>query len=205
MGDIHGEFTKLASALEHIGFDPDVDRLFSVGDLVDRGEDSAAALAWLRLPWFHAVLGNHEHMLMTLTGEALNDWLMANGGEWWLECGQSERQALLSLISQLPTVIEVATAGGTVGIVHADVPIDLTWRDFVRALNSGDDKVREHALWSRIRASGNADSEVSGILRVFCGHTPLDATKVVGNVHFIDTGACFDHKLTVVPVDGRKT
>ena len=37
VGDIHGHFTRLQSALDKAGFEPSVDRLFSVGDLIDRG------------------------------------------------------------------------------------------------------------------------------------------------------------------------
>ena len=39
VGDIHGCFSHLSRSLEAIGFDAAVDRLFSVGDLVDRGPD----------------------------------------------------------------------------------------------------------------------------------------------------------------------
>src|SRR5690554_7844483 len=61
VGDIHGHFTKLKVALDAAGFSPgDGDRLFSVGDLVDRGPESHMALDWLAKPWFHAVRGNHE-------------------------------------------------------------------------------------------------------------------------------------------------
>jgi len=37
VGDIHGAFDALQRAMEAIGFDARKDRLFSVGDLVDRG------------------------------------------------------------------------------------------------------------------------------------------------------------------------
>ena len=47
VGDIHGYFTKLQAALDAIGFNPAVDRLFSVGDLVDRGPESAEVDTWL--------------------------------------------------------------------------------------------------------------------------------------------------------------
>jgi serine/threonine protein phosphatase 1 len=40
VGDIHGCFSALEAALRHVGFSPDSDRLFSVGDLVDRGSES---------------------------------------------------------------------------------------------------------------------------------------------------------------------
>ena len=62
VGDIHGCFTELQRGLEAIGFDPSTDRLFSVGDLVDRGPESHLALQWLHKPWFHAICGNHDFM-----------------------------------------------------------------------------------------------------------------------------------------------
>jgi hypothetical protein len=71
VGDIHGHFTKLAAALEAIGFDDSIDRLISVGDLVDRGPESLLALGWLAKPWFHAVRGNHEDMLCMYSGRAV--------------------------------------------------------------------------------------------------------------------------------------
>lgn len=65
VGDIHGHFQRLQQCLDAVGFDPAVDRLFSVGDLVDRGPHSEAALDWLAQPWFHAVQGNHEALAIT--------------------------------------------------------------------------------------------------------------------------------------------
>ena len=34
VGDIHGHFSRLQKKLDEIGFNQDVDRLFSVGDLI---------------------------------------------------------------------------------------------------------------------------------------------------------------------------
>lgn len=66
VGDIHGHFGRLDAALAAAKFSPDHDRLFAVGDLVDRGPESADVLAWLERPWFHAICGNHD--LMTCGG-----------------------------------------------------------------------------------------------------------------------------------------
>lgn len=60
VGDIHGHFTALQGALDAVAFDPVRDRLFSVGDMVDRGPESEQVLDWLAKPWFFAVQGNHE-------------------------------------------------------------------------------------------------------------------------------------------------
>lgn len=64
VGDLHGHRLLLELELERLAFDPARDRVLSVGDLVDRGPDSLATLALIREPWFHAVLGNHEMMLL---------------------------------------------------------------------------------------------------------------------------------------------
>jgi len=55
VGDIHGHFDRLQQSLDAVGFNKEKDRLFSVGDLVDRGPFSRAALHWLEQPWFYAV------------------------------------------------------------------------------------------------------------------------------------------------------
>ena len=44
VGDLHGMFDHLRALMAEVGFDGDRDRLFSVGDLVDRGPGSARAL-----------------------------------------------------------------------------------------------------------------------------------------------------------------
>lgn len=50
VGDVHGCFTKLKASLDAVGFNLERDRLFSVGDLVDRGPESDRALEWLAQP-----------------------------------------------------------------------------------------------------------------------------------------------------------
>ncbi len=64
VGDCHGEFLRLSAMLKAISFDESKDRLFSVGDLCDRGPNSDQVLNWLEQPWFHPVAGNHEQLLI---------------------------------------------------------------------------------------------------------------------------------------------
>jgi len=47
VGDIHGYFNLLERKLEAVNFDPQTDRLFAIGDLVDRGPDSARVSEFL--------------------------------------------------------------------------------------------------------------------------------------------------------------
>ena len=46
-GDVHGEFATLEQLLDDVGFEAARDRLFALGDLIDRGPDSTAALDWI--------------------------------------------------------------------------------------------------------------------------------------------------------------
>ena len=64
-GDVHGCFRTLEHALAKVHFDPSRDRLFSVGDLINRGPHSMEAVDWLTDGRFHAaVLGNHESAML---------------------------------------------------------------------------------------------------------------------------------------------
>lgn len=76
VGDLHGAYDALRQRLDGVRFAPDAgDRLIAVGDLVDRGAQSLDCLRLLREPWFHAVLGNHERMLLAMHGYP-ERWLM---------------------------------------------------------------------------------------------------------------------------------
>jgi bis(5'-nucleosyl)-tetraphosphatase (symmetrical) len=62
IGDIQGCFDSLERLLERIAFVPKRDRLCLLGDLVNRGPDSAKVLRWAVRHADHvtAVLGNHD-------------------------------------------------------------------------------------------------------------------------------------------------
>ena len=64
IGDLHGCFSLLERLLGEVHFDKSRDRLFSVGDLIDRGPESLRCLQLLAEPWFYAVQGNHENMML---------------------------------------------------------------------------------------------------------------------------------------------
>lgn len=69
VGDIQGCADGLNALLDKINFDRATDRLFAVGDLVARGEDSLATVKLLMGlgDRFHAVLGNHDLHLLAVT------------------------------------------------------------------------------------------------------------------------------------------
>lgn len=64
VGDLHGCFDELAKLLSYVEFNPHQDRLFSTGDLIDRGPRSLDCLNLLKKKWFYPVLGNHEDIFL---------------------------------------------------------------------------------------------------------------------------------------------
>lgn len=71
IGDIHGCYDTLQNLLDHIRFDPAQDRLWFVGDLINRGAQSLQVLRFVKnLPNAVTVLGNHECLLLDLASGA---------------------------------------------------------------------------------------------------------------------------------------
>lgn len=210
VADPHGAFSTLYGALEAVGFDPDCDRLFIVGDLIDRGPDSWMCAELLEQPWVFAVRGNHEDMLIELykNGEpppgVLEYMSRHNGFGWWMDTSPARREAVLAAVRRLPVVIELETERGMAGLVHGDVPTGMDWQAFVERIAAGDPQVLHVALWGRERVAAMDDNGhkvnggvpnkagVPGIGRLFVGHTPQwNGVNRYGNVYAMDTGAIF--------------
>ena len=202
VGDIHGEITKLNDKLVEVGFDKENDLLVSVGDLVDRGEDSLACLSLIQdEPWFHAVRGNHEELMI---GSVIHKdanfkecWLQ-NGGQWYYDLNQEDRMYaddLVKLADNLPYIIEINQNGHKTVITHADYP-------FSQYGGEVDLEDAYWLVWSRQRIETLKRTQecipISGADLFVCGHTPVRAPLNVANCLWIDTGAVFGKELSIV-------
>lgn len=202
VGDLHGCFRILEQKLKEIDFDETKDRLFAVGDLVDRHPDSDEFWEWLNKPWFHSVLGNHE--LMTIDafeyGPNSSESKMHyyNGGDWFYGIPTVEQQCYVEVMKEMPLGIEIETDNGLVGIIHAEVPWN-DWDEFKRNLDNP--TIDAHATWQRSIISYRQEVWVKGVCAVYCGHSFVEEPTVLGNMHFIDTGCVFNGKLTIVQVN----
>jgi serine/threonine protein phosphatase 1 len=201
IADIHGAFDLLVIAMAEIDFDPEVDRIFSTGDLIDRGDSSHRCTEFIALPYFYTTLGNHESMLLDLykngdPSESLLEYVAQfNGFGWWLGVSNEKRHEILEALRTLPFVIEVDSVCGKVGIFHADVPTGMSWDDFIAGIESGNAEIVETCLWGRERIKNANMLGVTGIDRIFIGHTPQwQGLTRYGNVYALDTGAYFGLK-----------
>ncbi|EAZ97248.1 putative serine/threonine protein phosphatase [Marinobacter sp. ELB17] len=185
----------LMDTLKAMAFDKKIDRLFSVGDLIDRGLESFECLSLPYEPWFFAVRGNHE----VLMHEAMNggdevNWLM-NGGTWSLAHDRNDLRVLINdVMDRMPLALEVGTASGRVGIIHADVTSG-QWGEF--------DALRD--VWSRERverSTGKTLGPVKGIDTVYVGHSILKEVTRIDNVVYLDTGAYRTGNLQIVKISG---
>lgn len=105
IGDLHGCYQQLMEKLSEVKFDVSIDRLFSVGDLIDRGPESLECLRLLSESWFFAVRGNHESMLLNYLGieramlSSPRDFI-DNGGDWVLRLSSTEKAELMQIVLQ---------------------------------------------------------------------------------------------------------
>ncbi len=203
VGDIHGEFLKLTEKLLEIGFNKETDILVSVGDLIDRGENSLACLELITEPWFHAVRGNHEELMIrsiiNKCDNHLSCWL-SNGANWYFDLNQEDRMYandLVRIASELPYVIEVNHKGKKTVVCHANYPSD----EYSGEIEKED---LHDIIWDRSRInnlkSNGLITTIKGADHFVFGHTPVRRDISAGNCNWIDTGAVFGKELTIIQV-----
>lgn len=117
VGDIQGCFNCLQALLEQINFDPLKDRLYAVGDLVNRGPQSLETLRFCYSlgDRFKTVLGNHDlHLLAVARGRKApnhKDTLAAI-------LNAPDRELLLGWLQSQPLLLRL----GQYTLVHAGIP-----------------------------------------------------------------------------------
>ncbi|WP_417447082.1 metallophosphoesterase [Kangiella sp.] len=204
VGDLHGEAEKLNELLCMARFDWDSDRIFSAGDLVDRGPLSLRMALMTRQQGFIAVRGNHDQWCIDAGLEGDAPGHINNGGDWFYELNVLERSMVARLLNKLPVALSfIGPCGKKYGLVHAECPHH-DWTHFEEILcGEWGNNVCAHfaskAIWSRKRYQQLDASLVRNVEAVFVGHTRVDQVKTLGNVCYLDTGACFEGgRLTMI-------
>ncbi|AFY74553.1 Calcineurin-like phosphoesterase [Synechococcus sp. PCC 7502] len=120
IGDVHGQFDGLMLLLNQINLTAD-DQLFFLGDLIDRGAQSADVVDWVIKNQHSCILGNHEQMCIEAfsypnSSAVWQGWLI-NGGSRTLESYSSSEmlEAHLEWMQNLPLYLDL----GDFWLVHA--------------------------------------------------------------------------------------
>lgn len=198
VADIHGCFELFEKALKAVNFDPEKDRVFAIGDLINRGPQSNRCADYLDKPWFHAIRGNHEDVfcyIVTKDGDidlSRKVTKVPSFMTWILDETPEYRAALRQKLLELPAAIEIRhKEGGRTGLVHGDVPHGMHWDAFTEKIDAQDGEAYRVANWSHHRFNDANDSGIAGVDRVFFGHTPTEGPRKLGNCFFVDTGGAF--------------
>ncbi len=120
IGDIHGHYEALMLLLEGIAPNPS-DQVYFVGDLIDRGPQSAQVVDFVMRSPYQCILGNHEQMLLEVmannqAADFRQAWLYS-GGKATLDSYKTGRVTLdhIDWLRSLPTHLDL----GDVWLVHA--------------------------------------------------------------------------------------
>lgn len=203
--DIHGHFSLLEQQLEEIRFNPDQDRLFCLGDLIDRGDESNLVLDYLAKPWFFSILGNHELMLIDAfeseseqVRQQWNFW----GGDWAEDFDEVILEQYYEAIVELPIAIELRLPNDrNIGLVHAELPLVCDWDEVKKTLsqkgirdNRTDSPLLHGMLWQKGQmqspeAVHGQIPPVENIDHVFHGHTIVSEIATISNRTFMDLGS----------------
>lgn len=192
VGDIHGHIDLFTQGLSYEGFDPNKDRVFSVGDLIDRGPDSLACLELLDKPWFFAVRGNHEQMMIDWAdGEGHPNWCK-EFGQWLEGLSPTEVSDRVEQLRALPIALTLEGSDYVVGICHAET-CGTDWSVMI-----DDVSCHQQMMWGRKVLKGEGDlGVVKAVDITIHGHTPIGQIRRIDNRYFIDTGAGIGDYLTV--------
>ena len=213
--DIHGHFYLLEEKMHEVNFDKSKDRLFCLGDLIDRSYDSPLALQYLKEPWFFSILGNHEIMLMDVcesgNPEVKSQWHFW-GGDWAEDLTDEELDEYYQAFIKLPIGIELSlTNGKKISLIHANLAKDADWnkvKEFLEStpntnINTYEPTLRE-MLWEKapIHENYSIDIEpVKNIHHVFHGHTIVEDIIVLENRTYMDLGSYKYEKIGFIQPD----
>lgn len=215
IGDIHGAYKALDQVLGRAKFNPKTDKLICLGDVADGWPQTPECIELLRGIASHGnlvyVMGNHDKWF--------DDWLRKGKKEiiWIMQGGEATYQAYVFRHQELikehqnffrdhakPYHVEnkkLFVHGGFNPVVPIETQNrhDLMWD---RALWDNLDK------WSK-RKCGEYEE-------VYVGHTSVwpnegrnkkhgsEVPKNVSNIWFMDTGAGWEGKLSVMDIDSKE-
>ncbi len=216
--DNHGALKAVKQVLERCNFNPNEDLLINLGDVVDRGTESAELVQFyielseecLYKPLF--IKGNHDDYCQKWlkSGEINMEWLMNGGTETidsYIRTNYLNSEEHLNFFNEM---FDFYIDTKNRGYVHAG---------FTSHNGLGHDNPNtyywDRTLWE-LALLNNENKELSKEMRIyeshkeiFIGHTPTlnwDETEPMNkyNIWNLDTGAGFGGKITILDVASKE-
>ena len=181
VGDVHGHLGTLRALIHRLKL-TETDRVVLLGDMIDRGPDSAGVIEFVREhPQIFAIKGNHEQMAiqsLQATSIELNPTWMAKGGAstWGSYVVAAKGDLHLA---------KLAFAEDCAWL--ADLPSHIVLDDW-RLVHAGyhpridiDSQDEKTLLWIR-RSFFKHDAAIDAKRCILFGHTPTTKFKQSGNI-----------------------
>jgi serine/threonine protein phosphatase 1 len=130
IGDVHGHYEGLMNLLETVAPN-DSDQVYFLGDLIDRGPQSAQVVEFVKTSPYQSLLGNHEYLLLEsfpngkVYAPALQAWLQS-GGRSTIASYDDMSHLLrhVEWIRTLPTYLDLGDIWLVHAGVHPNLPLD---------------------------------------------------------------------------------
>jgi serine/threonine protein phosphatase 1 len=190
IGDIHGCYAALIELTQQINLQDD-DLLISVGDIVDRGNQSKEVYQYFaNRPNSIVLMGNHERKHQKKILSYAQEIVKVQFGDAY--------EAFLTWIDSLQYYYETQDAI----IIHAffehDQPLQQQKQEVLCGSTAGsrylEKKYPEQTYWR---------DYYTGTKSIIYGHHVVgDTPKIINNTYGIDTGACHGNYLTAIELPG---
>lgn len=145
IGDIHGCYDELRDLLDKAALNSD-DQIISIGDLVDRGSDSASVIEFFRdTPNVSAIMGNHERKHIRWFDDQIEP--AASQMITRKQITEDIYPEAISYMSDLPTYIDLPDALLVHGFYEPGVAIEEQRETVLVGTLGGEDYLRKRFSW----------------------------------------------------------
>lgn len=207
IGDIHGCVEEFDEMLAKLSYNPQEDRVILLGDLVDRGPDSAGMVKKAREMKLECLMGNHEHKFVK--------WYRSQGTrvdfydrkDYYAQLSDDD----ISYIMNMPTYIELENVIAVHAGLKPGIALSSQKKDDLMYLRYTDSDRRFISLKKINKLGKEAVGAIfwtefwHGPKSVVYGHNvhsyddPLIEERAPGVMCYgLDTGVCFGGRLTAL-------
>ncbi len=217
IGDIHGQKKGLEQCIERSGIDPENDRLIVLGDVVDRGPESAGCIEMLRN--FHNliyIIGNHDIWMINWLKEDKKPQIwIKNGGQSTIDSYEGKDDLKANHLAFFEEAVHVCYDKHNNVYTHGGINPELAINNQEMETVTWDRKMWHEAqvldhLQKKIEYKINEEDSAEADGTIFIGHTntqedwpDLKPVKKA-NVWNLDQGAGHGGKLTIMEVESQE-